>query len=126
MSDEAKKNTTQELELRTGAIAILEELLPMAHWYKDDPQYGKLIKHSLAALEALPKTEPRPAANANETPAAYEKRIDPWSTTVLMFRWSDNQKAAAKKCVQHFFKNGQLGGATASTVALIDLFSLDE
>lgn len=116
--------TSTHYELPTGAIAVLEELLPTAQWYKDDPKYAKLLCTAVDALDALPETAPRPVPEKDETVAAYEARIAPWNDKVLMFDWTDKQRDAARKCIQHYLKLGQLNGATTSTVALIRLFKL--
>jgi len=114
----------KQYELPTGAVTILDEILPTPQWYKDDPKYAKLLCNAKDALDALPETKPRPDPKPDETRAAFEKRVDPWSSEILMFEWTDKQKDAAKKCVQFYLKAGNLGGAAAPTIALIKLFGL--
>lgn len=112
-------------ELPTGAVAILEQILPTPTWYKDDPKQARTIVAAVAAADALPETAARPAMKADETQEAFNIRVDTWAEPVLEFEWTDKQKEAAKKCVAHYIKGGNLS-VNAHLVALIKLLGLDD
>jgi hypothetical protein len=118
------KNATQ-YELPTGAVAILNTILPMATWYKDEQKQARLIVDAVSADDALPATPPRPEQATGEKPEAYGVRVGTWGEPVLMFQWTERQKSAAKACVRYFLRNGNLA-VNANTLALINLFNLDE
>lgn len=123
MSQDAPKTT--QYELPTGAVAILEEIIPLAGWYKDDPKQGLLIARSVSAMDALPETAPRIKADKDESKGDFDARVDAWASPILMFEWTDKQKDAAKKCVTHFLKQGAFN-PNKTTVALLRLFGLDD
>lgn len=123
MSTEEKKAT--HYELPTGAVAILEEILPTPQWYKDDPKQAKTIVHAVGALDALPETKPRPRPDKDEDKAFFEARVDVWAAEVLMFDWTDKQKEAAKKCVTFYLKQGAFS-VNSNIVALLTLLGLDD
>lgn len=122
-TDEQKKPT--QYELPTGAIAILEEILGTPTWYKDDPKQGVLIVRAVAALDALPDTAARPIAEKDELRESFEKKIDAWAKTNLMFDWTDKQKSAVKTCVAYYLKQGAFAVNT-NTVSLLRLLGLDD
>ena len=118
-----QKNT--QYELPTGAITILEEILPTPQWYKDDTKQAKTIVHAVQALDALPETAARPKPEKDEDKDSYEKRVDTWSVPILMFNWSDKQKEAVKKCVGFYLKQGAFT-VNSNIVALLTLLGLDD
>lgn len=131
MSTEEKKTgdppapKTTHYELSTGAVAVLQEILPTAQWYKEDPKQGLLIGRAYAAAEALPETPARPAAEKDEVKEAFEKRIDTWAAPVLEFDWTDKQKDAVKVCVKFYLKQGAFL-VTEHTVTLLHMLGLDD
>jgi len=124
MSDDKKPSTTQ-YELPTGAIAMLEEIIPQPQWYKDDPKQGFLIVRATSAFEALPDTAPRIKPEKEETKEDFEARADDWAKPGLMFEWTDKQKDAVKVCVRYFLKQGAFAVNT-NTVALLHMLGLDD
>lgn len=123
MSTDAPKTT--HYELPTGAIAILEEILPTPTWYKEDPKQAKTIVSADAALTALPDTSPRPEPLKDETKDAFGERVDAWASANLEFDWTDRQKEAVKKCVAYYLKQGAFA-VNRNTVALLTLLGLDD
>lgn len=122
---ETKTQDKQHYELPTGAIAILQDILPTAIWYKEEVKKSKLMVHSVDAEEALPVTEKRPTPTKEESQDAFEARVDKWADKVLMFEWTEKQRDAAKKCFAYYLKQANLT-ATPNTVALIRLFKTED
>ena len=112
-----------QYELPTGAIAILEEVLPTPQWYKDEPKQAGLIVRAMQAADALPATADRPKPEKDETKEAFEVRADAWAAVNLEFFWTDKQKEAAKACIKYYIKQGALA-INPNSVALITLFGL--
>lgn len=128
MTDQTKTGDapkTTQYELPTGAVAILEEILPTPQWYKEDPKQAKTIVHAVAALDALPETAARPKPEKDEDKDAFEARVDAWAEVNLMFNWTDKQKEAASKCVSHYLKQGAFS-VNVNLVALIRLLGLND
>lgn len=123
MSQDAPKTT--HYELPTGAVAMLEEIIPQSAWYKDDPKQGFLIVRATSAFEALPDTAPRIKPEKDETKDSFDARVEAWAKPVLEFEWTDKQKDAAKTCVRFFLKQGAFAVNT-NTVALLRLLGLDD
>jgi hypothetical protein len=128
MSNEEKKAEgpkSTQYELPTGAVALLEEILPTPQWYKDDPKQAKTIVHAVGALDALPDTVKRPEVKKDEAKEDFENRADAWASPILMFEWTDKQKEAVKKCVGYYLKQGAFL-VNVNTVALLRLLGLDD
>lgn len=121
MTTEAPKPT--HYELPTGAVAILEEILPTPQWYKDEQKQAALIVRAMDAVDALPETAARPKPEKDETKGDFDARADAWAATNLEFNWTDKMKEAAKACVKYYIKQGALS-INANSVALITLFGL--
>lgn len=119
------KPTSTHYELPTGAIAILEEILPLAQWYKDDPKQGVLITRAAAAFEALPDTAKRIKPEKDEEKGDFDARFAAWGEPVLEFEWTDKQKDAVRACVRYHLKQGALP-VNANTVALLMLLGLND
>ena len=126
MSDEIKKDPgpiTKPYELTAGAIAILEDVLPLGSWYKDEQKQGLLLTRAIAACEALPDIGSRPKPTKEEEQDVYDARVEKWRDTIFMFNWTDKQKDAAKVCVRFYLKQAAFG-ATATTASLLKFFEL--
>jgi hypothetical protein len=122
MSDAPK---TTQYELPTGAIAILEEILPSPQWYKDDPKQARMIVNSVAAAEALPDLAERPSPEKDEKVEAFKARAEAWAGTNMMLDWTEKQVAAVKVCVKFYLKSGNLA-ASKQVAALICALQLDD
>lgn len=123
MSTDAPKTT--QYELPTGAIAILEEILPSASWYKDETKQARMIVNSVSAADALPETAKRPVPEKDESQESFKARIEEWSNVSLMLDLNDKQIASVKCCVKFYIKSG---GLTASkpVAALIRALAIDD
>lgn len=116
--------TTTQYEARSGAIAILHNLLPSPQWYKDDPKQAKTIVRAVEADDALPLTE-KLEQGKDESDSAWEARYKVWAGITLIFHWTDEQKAVAKKCVTHYIKGGNLA-ANRDVASLVKLLQIED
>ena len=115
--------TVTHYELPAGAIALLDAILPTNMWYKEDPKQASMIVHGVGAGEALPDLGERIKPEKDEMQDTFNERIDAWSARNMEFEWSDKQKAAVKRCVQYYLKQGALD-VKPSVAALLKLLSL--
>ena len=122
LADKDTQEPTQ-YKLPTGAIAVLEEIIPTQHWYKEEPKQANAVARGHEAVTLLPDTAARPKPETDETKEDFEARADTWAAVALDFKWTDAQKAAAKACLKYYIKQGALA-INPNSVALITLFGL--
>lgn len=114
-----------KLQISIGAIAILDSIIGLPSWYKDEPKQGMLLCRAVSARDALPEIPPALKPEKDEAQKDFDARVEKWAEPKMEVEWNDKQKEAVKACVKFFLKQASFT-VTKPTIELLRILGLDE
>ena len=115
-STKNESDALHKADITNGGVALLTQVLPAQQWYKDKPMKIGLAGNDLnERLSAVKK--------ADDSASAEEQ--DEWADQPYTLEMNENEREAAKACVQFFWKQGAFN-LSKHIAKLIHVLGLDE